>query len=121
MLYERWRQIAQEHRSEMALREIRSGQQWTFEQLMAQSDRAERSDVPMVVAEGMTPEFVFAVLRAWRADRVSVPLELGQKPISVAELPSGIVHLKTTSATTGEPRAVAFTASQLMADTENIV
>jgi len=32
-----------------------------------------------------------------------------------------VVHLKTTSATTGAPRLVAFTAEQLMADAQNIV
>ena len=36
-------------------------------------------------------------------------------------MPHGIVHLKTTSATTGEPRLIAFTAPQLIADADNIV
>jgi acyl-coenzyme A synthetase/AMP-(fatty) acid ligase len=35
--------------------------------------------------------------------------------------PKEIVHLKTTSATTGVPRMVAFTAQQLAADADNIV
>jgi len=52
---------------------------------------------------------------------VLMPLELDQKPVKVTGLPAGIVHLKTTSASTGSPRVVAFTASQLMADAENIV
>src|SRR5205085_9914829 len=43
------------------------------------------------------------------------------KPLAVRTLPSSFVHLKSTSATTGQPRMVAFTAEQLMADAENIV
>ena len=35
--------------------------------------------------------------------------------------PAHCIHLKTTSATTGAPRFVAFTAEQLAADAENIV
>jgi len=49
-------------------------------------------------------------------------LESEQAPPEImGNLPSGIVHLKTTSASTGAPRLVAFTASQLMADARNIV
>src|SRR5206468_4690574 len=47
--------------------------------------------------------------------------ETGQTPPPFVQVPAGCVHLKTTSATTGEPRFIAFTAGQLMADAENIV
>jgi acyl-CoA synthetase (AMP-forming)/AMP-acid ligase II len=53
---------------------------------------------------------------------VVCPVESGQAtPEFLQQLPNGIVHLKTTSATTGAPRMVAFTAEQLAADAENIV
>jgi long-chain acyl-CoA synthetase len=62
------------------------------------------------------------VLRAWRDQRPVCPLEVDQsRPVLGTGLPDGIVHLKTTSATSGDPRLVAFTASQLIADAENIV
>jgi acyl-CoA synthetase (AMP-forming)/AMP-acid ligase II len=49
-------------------------------------------------------------------------LEAGQaKPHLTAGVPKRIVHLKTTSASTGAARLVAFTAEQLMADATNIV
>ena len=49
------------------------------------------------------------------------PLEAGHKPLEIPKPPGHIVHLKMTSATTGAPRLVAFTAPQLMADAENIM
>jgi hypothetical protein len=36
MLYERWRQIARERGNDFALRELASGQQWTFVELARQ-------------------------------------------------------------------------------------
>src|SRR5262249_47419116 len=60
-------------------------------------------------------------LRAWRDDRVVSPLEVDQSPPRIPPLPANIVHLKMTSATTGAPRLVAFTAAQLKADADNIV
>ena len=51
----------------------------------------------------------------------SCPLEEDQSQPDFAKLPKNCAHLKTTSATTGEPRFVAFTAEQLAADAENIV
>jgi acyl-CoA synthetase (AMP-forming)/AMP-acid ligase II len=49
-------------------------------------------------------------------------LEIEQPPPEIApELPPEIVHLKTTSATGGIARTVAFSRSQLIADAENIV
>jgi acyl-coenzyme A synthetase/AMP-(fatty) acid ligase len=53
--------------------------------------------------------------------QVVCPLEPGQPAPAVPAPPPEVVHLKTTSATTGTPRLVAFTAAQLAADAENIV
>ncbi len=121
MLYERWREIARKHRHEMALGELASVRQWTFAELTEQSESVDSSDRPIRYPQGMTAEFVLTVLRAWRAGKVVLPLETDQKPFAVSGLPPGIVHLKTTSASTGAPRAIAVTASQLMADADTIV
>ena len=46
----------------------------------------------------------------------------GQPPPELDHLPpDSIVHLTTTSATTGDPRLVAFTESQIAADPANLV
>jgi acyl-CoA synthetase (AMP-forming)/AMP-acid ligase II len=121
MLYERWREIAREHCQELALREFDASRQWTFGQLADEAERGELPDGPVSYPQGMAADFIFTLLRAWRAGTVVTPLEVGQKPIAwTGSLPE-IVHLKTTSATTGAPRLIALTAPQLMADARNIV
>ena len=121
MLYERWRQIAREHRNELALREVRRAEQWTFRQLAELTENIEPAKSPVAFPTGLSVEFIFAVLRAWRAGQSVCPLEAGQKPFAISEPPQTIAHLKTTSATTGDSRLVALTAPQLQADADNIV
>src|SRR5262249_23779312 len=65
-------------------------------------------------------EFIVTVLRAWRNGQVVCPLEPEQKRLEFTALPKACVHLKTTSATGGAARVVAFKAEQLAADAENI-
>ena len=121
MLYERWRQIVCDHRHELALRDLASGLTFTFGQLDAAVERTAAAPDTVLFPRGISADFVFTVLRAWRAGKVTCPLEAGQTPPDVSLLPSGSVHLKTTSATTDGPRLIAFTAGQLAADAENIV
>jgi len=121
MLYERWRQIARENRGELALRETVSGRAWSFCQLDAASESGPATAGPIAFPQGISAEFIVVVLRAWRTGQAVCPLEAGQRPPPFAHLPDGCVHLKVTSATTGAPRVIAFSAGQLLADAENIV
>jgi long-chain acyl-CoA synthetase len=121
MLYERWRQVARERAPHLALRDLASGRQWTFSQLDRLAESSPADDPPLVCPQGNSADFVVEVLRAWRRGRVVCPLEPGQTPPSVQLPPPPCVHLKTTSATAGQPRLVAFTAAQLAADADNIV
>jgi len=122
MLFEHWRQIAHACASQIALRDLTRGGQWTFGQLAAAVEPASRTQAPMAFPQSDSAEFIFNVLRAWRSGQIVCPLEPGQvAPIIGGELPPGAVHIKSTSATTGAPRLVVFTAAQLMADAENIV
>ena len=121
MLYQRWRQIARDNRGEPALLEARTGRQWTFDQLDAGAETGSAAGGPVVYPQGISAEFILAVLRAWRTGQVVCPLEAGQSPPRFVHLPPGCVHLKTTSATTGAARVIGFNAGQLMADAENIV
>jgi len=120
MLYERWREILRESRDAIALRDLPSARQWTFEELdaAAQSQAAEGR---VTFPTGSGPEFVISVLQAWRHGQITCPLEASQSPPEFPEPPKGIVHLKVTSATTGPAKLVAFTAEQLAADAQNIV
>jgi long-chain acyl-CoA synthetase len=122
MLYDTWRQVARALANEIALRELASGRQWTFRELALEAEHQADDLPPMVLPQGISADFILDVLRAWRAGRPVCPLEPGQPaPELPPGLPEGIVHLKTTSASTGEARLIAFTAAQLAADAANIV
>ena len=121
MLYERWRQVARERGNELALRELASGQQWTFAELARQAERLPVCGATVVYPQSHSAEFIFTLLRAWRDSAVVCPLEPEQLPPPVRVPPAPCCHLKTTSATTGLPRQIAFRPEQLAADAENIV
>ena len=121
MLYERWQKVIQNRRNEIALRDLASGQSWTFAQLNRESEHALHGNDPIVFPQGNSPEFIFTVLRAWRLNITICPLETQQKPPVVPPPPQPCCHLKITPAGTGTGRTVAFTAEQLAADAENIV
>ncbi len=121
MLYERWRAVAHEYRNELALWEVASGRRWTFAELAAATESAGAVAGGIAYPQENSAEFLLAMLRAWRAGAVVCPLEPGQTPPSVPQPPAHCVHLKTTSASTGAPRVIAFTAAQLAADADNIV
>ena len=121
MLYERWRQVARENRDELALQEAVGGSQWTFRQLEALGEAGSATSDPVVYPQGINAEFIISVLRAWRIGQVVCPVESEPMPAPDLRLPAGTVHLKRTSATSGAPRVIAFTETQLAADAENIV
>ena len=121
MLYDRWRQVARARPEQIALRDYTVGRQWTFRELAAAADTSQCVE-GIAFPQGTDAGFILSVLGAWRAGRVVCPIESDQaRPETASRLPEGIVHLKTTSATTRAARLVAFTESQLAADAENIV
>ena len=120
MLYERWCRIAAERPQEVALRDPGTGRRWTFAELRAVGESTSATG-DILHPQGHVPEFVFTLLAAWRTGKVACPLEPGESPPAVPLPPSPCIHLKATSATTGRPRWVAFTAAQLAADADNIV
>jgi long-chain acyl-CoA synthetase len=121
MLYERWSAVAASRRDEIALRDFPSGRTWTFGELHAAAEARVGTADAIAFPQGNTPEFVLVLLAAWRTGRVICPLEAGPSPPAIAAPPAPIVHLKTTSATTGPARCIGFTAAQLAADAANIV
>lgn len=138
MLYELWRTVAAARRNDFALRDAASGRRWTFGELLAAGEGAPVSDPAhsenrsapgrrqafqsgFAFPQGHGPEFILNLLAALRDGRIVCPLEPGQPPPLVPPPPASCVHLKMTSATTGDARLVAFTAEQLAADAANIV
>jgi acyl-CoA synthetase (AMP-forming)/AMP-acid ligase II len=120
MLYERWKKVSAARRSETALRDFASGRRWTLGGLFAAGEKSGVKD-GIIFPQGHSPEFIFQLLAAWRENKIVCPLEAGQLPPEILPPPKNCVHLKSTSATGGATRFVAFTAEQLAADAENIV
>ena len=112
--------MAREFSHEIALRDLPSRRQWTFAELESAAQQRESAET-MVFPRGNSAEFVLSILRAWRHNQITCPLETNQFVPSVRLPPAHIVHLKTTSATSGAPKLVAMTATQLAADADNIV
>jgi acyl-coenzyme A synthetase/AMP-(fatty) acid ligase len=121
MLYERWQKIAGERRNELALRDAASGRRWTFAELFVAGEAQAIGRAGTAFPRGHSPEFILGLLAAWRENKMVCPLESGQLPPEVSRPPKNCVHFKSTSATAGAARFVAFTAEQLMADADNIV
>ena len=122
MLYDNWRNIAGARPTATALWESATGRCWTFAELAAAAEADSVAVGDIVFAQGLATDFVIQVLRGWRSGAAVCPLDIEQAAPHLP-LPLGreIAHLKTTSATTGNRRLVAFTAAQLAADAVNIV
>ena len=131
MLYHRWLDVAHQHRQMTALRDLATNHAWTFEQLRAAAEASSPPASGVVCPRGSRADFILEVLRAWRCGAVVVPLEDGQNPPPLANDPALLAqlksafpesqHLKKTSATTGQPRLIAFSERQLAADADHIV
>src|SRR5215471_8230460 len=121
MLYEKWLQIAGAFSDRVALRVLTTGKKWTFGEMAAFVEQLPPLKGEILFPQGGSDAFIFTVLQAWRDQQVVCPLEDDHRPDLARPLPSGIVHLKTTSATTGASRLVTFRSEQLMADADNIV
>ena len=120
MLYERWRQVAREFPGEVALHDLPSSRRWTFAELEHAASKSKDAG-PVLFPSGPGAEFILEVLRAWKHGRITCSLESNQPAPEFPAPPSSVVHLKTTSATGGLPKLIAFTAAQLAADADNIV
>jgi long-chain acyl-CoA synthetase len=121
MLYERWRKISVERWDAIALSDLASGRNWSFGELFIAGEKDKTGTAGPVFPQSHSPKFIFDLLAAWRENKVACPLEAGQSPPEIPPPPANCIHLKSTSATGGASRFVAFTAEQLMADAENIV
>lgn len=121
MLYDRWMELARARRGDTALRDLASGRSWTFAQLS--NTALPKPEGGVVHPTGRGADFVLQVLSAWKHRRVVCPLEtsVARPHLPPESPPLEIVHLKTSSATTGQARLIAFTGAQLAADTRQIV
>src|SRR5687767_7611417 len=119
MLYERWRQIAREHATELAVWDVTANERITFGELERSVEDTIAPGGTVLWPQGHGPEFVRMVLLGWKHGRVVFPLESDQPRPPIGALPEGCAHLKMTSATTGPPRLIVFREEQLFADARN--
>lgn len=110
-----------DRRRELALQDLSDGRAWTFQQIADAVESLPPPQDALVCPQGSGPEFIFQVLRGWRHECVVCPLEENEARPVFPSPPSGIAHVKRTSATTGAARFVLFSAAQLAADADNIV
>ena len=128
MLYERWLKIAAQRGQTIAFHEPGAPGAFTFDMLGQMVHRLMLPIVPVEFPQ-LKPDapepglalFLTTTLHAWRHGGAICPLEPGQPRPNLGDIPPGNALLKSTSATTGAPRYVAFTAEQLAADADNIV
>src|SRR5947207_131845 len=115
MLYERWQQIASDWPERIALRDLTTGEFWTFRDIQEQTEKNRPLQGPVAFPQGTSAEFIFSVLRAWRLNAVVCPLESGQAaPAIRGPLPECVTHQKNKSAPSGAQRQEAYTPSQLI-------
>lgn len=120
-LYERWRQVAASRGRELALVDMAAGKRWTFAELARAAEASPKPAGRVVCPQGHHPEFIFKVLQGWRHGVTVCPLEAGQGEPHFEQLPRQCAHLKSTSASTGAARWVAFGGDELAADPAAIV
>jgi len=122
-LYARWQGVAATGGDAVALRDRQAGQSWTFAQLAAAVDTMPVNS-GMVITRATGAGLILQTLAAWRDGGVLCPLEASspEPPITTSDPPpAGVMHVKLTSGSTGEPRGVLFRAEQMAADADNII
>ncbi len=121
MLYDRWRAIVRRSPDATALVDTATGLALTFAALADLAEQEGRREGAWVFPRGHSVAFVVDVLAGWRDGKAVCPLEPGTSAPALPVPPDGIAHLKFTSGSTGVPRGIAFTGSQLAADADQIV
>ena len=120
-LYEQWQKVVAQKGAQIALRELGSGQEWTFQGLDGLA-RAAAPAPPLLHTTQTGLGLIVDVLRAWREGSVLLPDDSGSQFAPRAEpWPGEVCHLKITSGSGGERKMAMFVARQLIADAGQII
>lgn len=122
-LYSRWLAVVVECPNAVAV--WSSGEAWTFAKLAAEVGDDGRGVREVRPISGGGVDFLIEVLRAWRDGAVVWPQDSVARSdtggVSIGDLPEGVVHLKSTSGSTGASKLVMFDATALQADAAQIM
>ncbi len=120
-----WSATVARHPGATAVTDVPAGRDWTFAELAAEAERLAGSlcGQRVIVATGNDATFVVRVLAGWLAGALVCPVDepsLAPAADFFDGVPRDTVLAKTTSGSTGTPRAVLFRAEPLLADAEAI-
>lgn len=127
-----WSQRVDELGDRMAVRDLGAGREWSFKELDELSQSLDGcanilGDSQWVVPSGSAVDFIVAFLSALKLGRPLALTDHPERDCSDAVfsemdegLPDSTFLLKRSSGTSGEPRWIAFTESQLIADVVQI-
>lgn len=127
-----WSQRVEELGDRIAVRDLGSKREWSFKELDERSQELEGSlnifkDSQWVVPSGSAVDFIVAFLSALKLGRQLALTDHPERDCSdtvFSKMDAGLSDstflLKRSSGTSGEPRWIAFTESQLLADVVQI-
>lgn len=130
LLYELWERVCIDRANDVAVYDLIRDCSWTFGDLRSAVLRKEL-DASVIVpcATGNSVDFIVTFLAACRHNRVFLPLERST-PAAIQqsiiqrfadiELPAGTAMLKLTSGSTGQPKGIALSGRNLVADEQHI-
>ncbi|MBK1854927.1 AMP-binding protein [Verrucomicrobiaceae bacterium 5K15] len=118
MLYERWTEIRDERRDQLALRHPDVTGGWTFGQLQAEAEKIDLPASGPVIANGDSAGFIPTVIAAWAQRRpVLIQEQQKQEPLPIrAEIPDDIALIKQSCGASGVERSLFYGETRLLAE-----
>ncbi len=118
MLYPRWLDTSRHHSYRPAV--FADGRVFTFADLATVVDAAPVAVGPVIARSGGV-EFIVEILRAWRDGQPVIPVEKdAAEPVLASPPPAGTCLIKHTPGASGIPRAIFFSAAQVLADGDRL-
>ncbi|MCX6897713.1 MAG: fatty acid--CoA ligase family protein [Verrucomicrobia bacterium] len=130
LLYELWERVCADRGNHVAVHDLIRGCSWTFGEIRNAVLKGKLDASAVVPCEtGNSVDFIVTFLTACRHGRVFMPLERSTPAViqqriiqqfTDIELPAGTAMLKLTSGSTGQPKGIALSESNLVADVQHI-
>jgi long-chain acyl-CoA synthetase len=118
VLFSRWLQTLDRSADHLAV--VDGHERLTFVQIAGRLAALPTAQGP-IIAQGSATEIALSTLRGWRDGQPVLPLEKSAAPPEWPAFAEGTAHLKLTPGIAGKPRAVFFSAEQIVADADRLV